>query len=107
MYAMRSYQCQGSMQGYDPGMTSKVQLACKLKECRFAVVSVPEEFAGGMHLTLASFHAQADVWTKQGTPVAYDGFTLQPHKRRIEHRFGDGSQYPLGALHDCADKVRN
>lgn len=85
---------------------SKFQLAAHLKESGFAVLLVPDTLAGGFHLTLASFHAQADIWIIKGPPETYTGFTCNPHRRRFEHSLGDGRRHDLGALQHCADNVR-
>ena len=86
---------------------SKFKLAAHLKESGFAVVTVPDTLAGRLHLTLASFHAQGDIWTNKGPPETYTGFTCDPHRRRFEHCLGDGQRHELGALHHCADDVRH
>ena len=85
---------------------SKVeQLSWQLKESRFAVLSMPDVFAGRSHMLLAACQAQVEDWISGETVPSSEIFTRGPTKWRIDHRLHHKYNEHSSALRDCTDEV--
>ncbi len=81
------------------------QLSWQLKQSRFAVLSVPDVFAGRSHMLLAACQAQVEDWISGVTFPSSEVFTRAPNKRRIDHRLHHKHNEHSSALRDCTDEV--
>ncbi len=81
------------------------QLPWQLKQSRFAVLSVSDDFAGRSHMLLAACQAQAEDWINGETFPSSEIFTRGPNKWRIEHRLHHNHNEHSSALCGCTDEV--
>ncbi len=81
------------------------QLSWQLKQSRFAVLSVPDVFAGRSHMLLAACQAQVEDWIRGETVPSSEMFTRGPNKWRIDHRLHHKHDEHIRVLRDCTDEV--